>query len=375
LFNQTLIQRLLSKLFGIPAAPSGTDCWKEEDHAEYPFSVGSNHSKFSSSEAAAGQVWDAAQNSSRALFSDSNEDEWNSDEEEDEGLLRLGNQMVKKGISNTKSVVNFNPILGTISESVTQKKLTLPVKSAEAAPALVSSTYSMPTKSGKTLVIPDQNVNTKVLKKATLLQDAKKLHENVSRASFHLFDDRVFMAEDQEEAQNLLALNNSTNLIRKFVNPILGEIMKTLDLGISSFRAVFNLFMWKDPMLSFWFTGLIFGLVLVLSVFPWRLFFFVVGLLGFGPQNYWMVPAYFAKRAARTQKKKVAGTCNQAYRLSLDTVDDVANSPLLFRDNVQMKADGKRREVIVPGGDCVFRGNRFYDWPPNPATTTIKEGM
>merc|ERR1712194_71638 len=33
LFNQTLIQRLLSKVFGISAAPSGLDCWKEEDHA------------------------------------------------------------------------------------------------------------------------------------------------------------------------------------------------------------------------------------------------------------------------------------------------------------------------------------------------------
>lgn len=308
---------------------------------------------------------------------------------------------MKKGISNTKQAISDHrmvkrgntkisagfplectgprspgEILGTISESVScSTKETLPVESAEDAPALASSTYCMPTKSGTTLLVPDQNVNTKVSKKGTLLQDVEGVHEKVSRANFHLFDDRVFVAEDRGEAQRLLALNNSNNPIRRAMNPIMSGVMKILDLQISSFRAVFNLWMWKDPMLSFWFTALVFGLMLVLSVFPWRLFFFVVGLLGLGPQNHFVVPAYFAKKAARIQKKKEAGGFSQAHRLTFDTVEDVANSPLLFRDNVQMKADGKRREVIVPGGDCVFRSNRFYDWPPDPATTTIKEGM
>jgi len=58
-----------------------------------------------------------------------------------------------------------------------------------------------------------------------------------------------------------------------------------------------------------------------------------------------------------------------------DTAGDVSRSPLLFRENVWMKPDGKRREVIIPGGDCVFRFNRFYDWPPEPATTKIGKEM
>ena len=50
------------------------------------------------------------------------------------------------------------------------------------------------------------------------------------------------------------------------------------------FRFLFNLFTWRDPYLTFWFSNLLFCLIIVLIVFPWRLFFFSLALVLLGPQ-------------------------------------------------------------------------------------------
>merc|ERR1711865_864894 len=155
-----------------------------------------------------------------------------------------------------------------------------------------------------------------------------------SQANLHLFDDRVFLAEDQEDARKLLSMNKSKNPIRRMMNPMLGGVMKILDIQVSFFRAAFNLCMWKDPMLSFWFLLCALCLMLVLFVFPWRLFFFVAGLLGLGPQNYFVVNSYYAKRATQPRKKTTPseGEPDPARRLSV-AIGDMSDSPLLLRDN------------------------------------------
>merc|ERR1712087_370963 len=116
------------------------------------------------------------------------------------------------------------------------------------------------------------------------------------------------------------------------------------------------------------------GLMIILFVFPWRLFFFVTGLFGLGPQNYFVVKLYYAKRAVQSRKKTASseGGSDPALWQSM-VIGDMSDSPLLLRDNVRMKPDDKRRAIIVPGGNCVFRYNRFYDWPPDPASATIKQ--
>lgn len=233
----------------------------------------------------------------------------------------------------------------------------------------------MPTDSGTTIVIPDQNVNTKSAKKdKSMLDDVEKLHAKVSRANLHLFDNRVFLAEDQEEAQKSLSINESINPIKRMMNPVLGGGMKILDIQVSFFRAAFNLCMWKDPMLSFWFLLCASCLMIILFVFPWRLFFFVTGLLGLGPQNYFVANLYYAKRAVQSRKKTTPSEeePDPARQPSM-AIGDLSDSPLLLRDNVRVKPDGKRRAIIVPGGDCVFRYNRFYDWLPDPASATIEQ--
>lgn len=55
-------------------------------------------------------------------------------------------------------------------------------------------------------------------------------------------------------------------------------------IGLSIFRAGFNLFTYRDPYLSFLFQIGLTILMCVLVVFPWRLFFFVIGFALVGPQ-------------------------------------------------------------------------------------------
>jgi len=148
--------------------------------------------------------------------------------------------------------------------------------------------------------------------------------------------------------------------------------MKIFEIQLFAVRATFNVFTWKDPMLSFWFSVLVLCLVISLILFPWRLFFFVVGLLGLGPQNYIFVHLKGVKCLSLFKPTPVKRNSDRDSWMSV-AADHVSKSPLLFRNNTHMKSDGKRREVIVPGGDCVFRGNRFYDWPPDPATTSIQK--
>jgi hypothetical protein len=68
--------------------------------------------------------------------------------------------------------------------------------------------------------------------------------------------------------------------VAPFVEPIVGSATAFLCL----FRALFNIFTWRDPFLSFWVTLLMSVLAAILLVFPWRLVLFAVGVVVVGPQ-------------------------------------------------------------------------------------------
>ena len=404
LFNPTLLERFASKVLGISVAPFTESSWKEEDNTEFPFSVGSYHPKCCSNESAGGNVWSASEDVSPSRMFD-HEDEWQSDEEV-EGFLQNANQLSAATTQAALDVVNITKTkvltkcqsmgqsgcsdpgeelaklpqdISDVPQSLSQdtSDVTQDAGTSTISPTNVSGcTYQMPKGSGRIIVIPDQNVKAKSGTKGstTLLEDIGKLNEKASRVGLHLFEDRVFIAEDKAEAQKLLHFNTSKNPIKSRMFPLVGGVVKIVDNALSMFRAAFNLCMWKDPMLSFWFSLFLFCLMIVLCLFPWRLFFFVGGLFGLGPQNYFLAVSYDKKLASRPKANPAKGNSGLAHQVSMSN-EDVSKSPLLFRDNVQMKPDGKHREVIVPGEDCVFRFNRFYDWPTDPATTVIKKGV
>jgi len=366
----------VSKVFGISTTCFTEESWKEEDNAEYPFSVGTYHPKRSSDEAAATPVWDALESSG----AEANEDEWNSDEEEND-VSPNSNAAEKQVVPQTNGGEslhkNFEQARRRNSAGLSAlsfrgisdlSKVTSPTEGTDGATTLSGSTCPPP----MDLIIPDQNVKAKsAKKKGNMQQDIEKLHLKVSRATLYFFEDRVFSTEDKDEAQKCLSLYKSKNPIRRKIDPLLGSVMKIFETQLSFVRAVFNICMWTDPMLSFWFTLFVFGLMVVLFIFPWRLFFFVVGVLGLGPQNYFLYDLYLLKRSSKSKTTPTTKDPSRKQRNSMeasDAAEDLSTSPLLFRDNAWMKPDGKLRNLIIPGADCVFRFNRFYDWPPEPAT-------
>ena len=115
--------------------------------------------------------------------------------------------------------------------------------------------------------LPDQNVD--VLSSGTpIMHQINKMHSKAQKATLHLFDDRVFIAEDREEAKKVLRINATKNPILRTINPMMVSIniafflhscpfttnvfdydanctqaktLKIFEVGISLFRATFNI--------------------------------------------------------------------------------------------------------------------------------------
>lgn len=408
--NRPFLERVLLNLFGLNFSAKMKKAWRNEHHSEFPLSSGLVYPKRTSDEAAKSRLWDAAKDVAKNSVSDSivraggldsvldwdredtdsdreddstsDEDEWSFNNERGDDL-RQPLRKVKKGLGITmlqskqagrRLSIGSNSNCENIEDqklsddSICSKRLSIDCYSN--VDTLNISTSTQPN-AIKMPVLPEQDMQVKKKSSSTIISQIEKMHAKASRASLHLFDDRVFVVDDKAEAEKLLHINTTNNPIGKKMFPILAAFLKVIDIEISAFRAVFNVVMWKDPFLSFWTTLVVFCLMVVLLVFPWRYLFGIVGLVGLGPQNYFLLDWFEAKRSARQQKKRLTKKSTVEVE-SLDSYRDLAESPLLFRNNVQMKPDGRHREVIVPS--VPFRYNRFYDWPPDPSSTSIKEG-
>mmetsp|Transcript_33231 Transcript_33231/g.71817 ORF Transcript_33231/g.71817 Transcript_33231/m.71817 type:complete len:1016 (-) Transcript_33231:462-3509(-) len=332
------IERAILWMAGIPKN-STPDSWKGEDHAEFPFSTGSVYTKASSDEAAAMPVWEAEEAAEAA------EDHF-SDES------------------------NSSDILDNVDDSIDDE-----IKKNALAK----------------MRLPNQDVcNAPTSERKSLSTQIQQIHYKVQRANLHLFDDRVFIAEDRAEAKKQLKMNNTKNPISKRINPWLANILKIFEYEVSAFRAMFNILFWKDPILSYWAMMFLCCVMILVLVFPWRRFFFVVGILLLGPQNYFMnIIDWHRSKMAKKKGGPESLALSKSTRMlnayrdnehgSGQNVHDppqsrnddlLSNSPLLLRNNTQQKPDGKLRKVIVPS--VPFRYNRFYDWPPDPDSTNIK---
>ena len=230
------------------------------------------------------------------------------------------------------------------------------------------------------VMIPEQNISITVKSTKTIKDQIDNMHGKLQKANLHLFDDRVYIADENDEAEKLLKLNTGNNPIVRKIAPIMAGVMKLFDIELSAFRAIFNVFMWKDPMLSFWFTFAVFCLMVIFLFIPWRKLFFLIGLVGFGPQNWFLERRRASMKAmhwleeddkqGRRSSEKSTTSFEGEDAMNNRQVKNLSQSPLLLRNNTIIKPDGKNRAIIVPS--VPFRHNRFYDWPPDPALTTIK---
>jgi hypothetical protein len=74
------------------------------------------------------------------------------------------------------------------------------------------------------------------------------------------------------------------NPVTQIQSAYLGPLMRIFRVLTIIIRVLFNISIWTDPYLSFWILISLILLALLLIVFPWRMFFFVVGVASFGPQ-------------------------------------------------------------------------------------------
>lgn len=141
--------------------------------------------------------------------------------------------------------------------------------------------------------LPEQDINVKVKARKTFKEE---LHHNkglMHKYTCRLFDDRMYIINQNDPGYSPneeYALNEAIGTY-KYNSPIIARMaefiapaLEMLKIGLSMYRAGFNLLTWRDPFLtSLFFLGNT-VLLCVLLVFPWRLLFFVTGVGAVGPQ-------------------------------------------------------------------------------------------
>jgi hypothetical protein len=178
----------------------------------------------------------------------------------------------------------------------------------------------------------------------------------------------------KDEYDRLLHLSkySHSNVIVSKVAVIVQPLAEIVHLFLGMFRAVFNIFTWRDPFFTFW--VIIFGsiLVVVLHCFPWRIVLGVIGVGFVGPQN-WILrlvrerkkgyqPEDFDILVKKKKEKKHEFEDEDRFFFSSIAPD---NRPV--RDEELDTSDFK--EVAVPHTQLNYR--RFYDWPPEPSYARV----
>lgn len=160
--------------------------------------------------------------------------------------------------------------------------------------------------------MPEQNIDVRVQdregdNKVTLTEDLQDIKEKVHELTFNLFNDRAYVVKDPNaqvwgkpwRSEKKKGDYNATKDLEKLLrvgqyshsNPVLARIGLYIEPIVSAsmsalcaFRALFNIFTWQDPFLSFWVSLGCAIVIVILFFFPWRLFMFFVGVISVGPQ-------------------------------------------------------------------------------------------
>ena len=159
--------------------------------------------------------------------------------------------------------------------------------------------------------MPEQDIDRRGdgSKDKSLVEDLQEVKFKMHDFTFQLFNDQAYAIKDpgsvyygqsqpsrrasrraaedvSKQLDKLLGLGeySSGNMIVSRVAPFVEPVVGAANGFLSLFRALFNIFTWRDPFLSFWVTLLSAMLAAILFVFPWRLVLFVVGIVVVGPQ-------------------------------------------------------------------------------------------
>ena len=244
--------------------------------------------------------------------------------------------------------------------------------------------------------LPEQDPTVFVKSRKSLKEEIIHNKNLLHKMTMRLFDDRMYIVNEDDvghSAGEEAALNQAIGT-NKYKSPIVAQIaqyvapgLEGLKVGLSVWRAGFNLFTWQDPILtSLFFFGLA-SLLCVLLVFPWRLFFFVGGFGAVGPQN-WLLRIYKKKKPKKekkddkdstlpksnkspkknrkTQVVKFSGSATKEFQFHNHLTTDQG---IDVREEKSNKSTTSVHRAVVPNSPLISR--RFYDWPPNPSLSQV----
>jgi C2 domain/Domain found in Dishevelled, Egl-10, and Pleckstrin (DEP) len=142
---------------------------------------------------------------------------------------------------------------------------------------------------------------------------------------------------------------------------------------LSLIRSIYNIFTWRDPMLSFLISFIGPFVILFLHLFPWRLVFGLIGIFVLGPQN-WMVRLWRERKGVVSPDnpdKIVSGPTSTSR-----TVRSCSNKTFVepeFSHKLEGRSSdfgGELHHVMVPHSQLMYN-HRFYDWPPEPQYSRV----
>lgn len=228
--------------------------------------------------------------------------------------------------------------------------------------------------------LPEQDATVLVKSRKTLKEEIIHNKNLLHKMSNRLFDDRMFIVneEDPGYSENDEAILNNAIGTNKHKNPMVAKMseyiapaLEGVKVGLSVWRAGFNLFTWSDPFLTFLFLcGSIFVLC-ILIIFPWRIFFFGLGIGALGPQNFFVGKIVLKKKkkaprpsvqATSSKRKNVKGQASEEFQFHNHLV---THGGVDLREEKSAKSTSSVHRAVVPTSPLISR--RFYDWPPNPS--------
>jgi hypothetical protein len=248
------------------------------------------------------------------------------------------------------------------------------------------------------LRIPDQDADAKGPARTKKLgEELNELRDNMHKLTFHLFHDRTHVVRQKNacffgqanwgragqvdhELERLLNIGqySTANPVVARVGLYVEPIISAAHSGLCTSRALYNVVTWRDPILSFWVTLFLAAAVVVLAIFPWRLFCFVTGFVIVGPQNWILrvmdergttpkrITEFLENRGKKQEerekmrKEKDFGEIPRDQPIISGHMDNAPPIQLSF-DDVNLR---ELHEVSVPYSQLMFQ--RMYDWPPEP---------
>jgi len=268
--------------------------------------------------------------------------------------------------------------------------------------------------------LPEQNISVKDKKKKdkSIKQELEEVEEKVQKATKYMFQYHTYYSTESNEppfgkkatAEKGSEVYDSKPDLDKMLgvgqysqwNPIVSKvtsqfipITRIFGVVLSIYRSFYSIATWRDPILTFWLSIAGTISIAVLLMFPWRLAFFLVGFLFFGPQNW--VYRIFKEHFLDDTKNRRPGRIVRAFREMLkdddgngvwatnSRVDEKIQSSTsavcqpLFRCHapvsnplVERTNNDGAQHIVVPYSAVFF--SRFSDWPPDPDHTRVFSG-